>query len=148
LIWDQEQNLLLLGTRFPGIMLPGQTFQIYKASTGVNNSALVQGLSYIRYALAAGIPVIAGVDDQPGSPTPGTDNTTDHFIVIVGMGTNTTGKYLQFYDNADGTMSRGASSSNLLYYDANSGYVQGTSEARYAQGLIYRLTMIRKSKPL
>lgn len=143
-----KKQIAVAGYQISGYGAPGQTFQIYKASTGVNNSALVQGLSYIRYALAAGIPVIVGVDDQPGSPNPGTDNTTDHFIVIVGMGTNSTGKYLQFYDNADGTLSRGTSSSNLLYYDAVTGYVQGTSQARYAQGMTYRLTMIRKSKPL
>jgi hypothetical protein len=143
-----KAQIAAAGYQISGYYAAGQTFQIYTAQNGVNNSMLVQGLSYIRYALAAGIPIIVGIDDQPGSANPQTDNTTDHFIVIVGMGTNSTGKYLQFYDNADATNSRGTSSSNLLYYDDVTGYVQGTSEARYAQGLTYRVTMIRKSKPL
>lgn len=137
-----------VGYQISGYFAAGQTFQIFTAQNGVNNNQLIQGLSYIRYALAAGIPVIVGVDDTPGSPNTGTDNTTDHFIVIVGMGTNTTGKYLQFYDNADNELSKGTSSLNLLYYNSATGIIQGTSKADYAQNLTYRLTMIRKSKSL
>src|SRR5690606_32778883 len=99
----------------------GQTFQIFTTQNGVNNTMLTQGLSYIRYALPNGIPIIIGVDDAPGSPNPQTDNTTDHFIVVVGMGTNTTGKYLQFYDNASGNASQGAHGLNLLYYNDSTG---------------------------
>lgn len=137
-----------VGYQISSYYATGQTFQIYTAQNGVNNSMLIQGLSYIGYALSNGIPVIVGIDNRAGSSNPNTDNTTDHFVVIVGMGTNSTGKFLQFYDNADGLASYGTNSLNLLYYDSNTGYVEGVSKARYASNLTYRLTMIRKSKPL
>lgn len=77
----------------------GQTFQIYTEQNGVNNSNLTKGLSYLKYALSNNIPVIVGVDDDPGHPG-NPDNSTDHFVVIVGMGSNSNGNYFQFYDNA------------------------------------------------
>ena len=109
----------------------------------------------MKYALSNGIPVIVGIDDAPGVPlnsdgTPGNiDLTTDHFIVIVGMGTNSKGMYFQFYDNASGYPSQGANQDNLLYYDPNTGLISGKSQTSYAQtpGLHnYIVTQIRKSK--
>lgn len=109
---------------------------------------LSQGLSYLKYALSNGIPVIVGVDDNPGHPG-NLDSTTDHFIVIVGMGSDSTGKYFQFYDNATKVLSNGTSNLNKLYYNASSGLIRGTSQAQpYATGLTYTITMIRKSKLL
>lgn len=141
-----KKQISLVGYQISGYGAAGQTFQIYTTQNGVNNNMLIQGLSYIKYALANGIPVIVGVDDQPGSPNPQTDNSTDHFVVIVGMGANTNGKYLQFYDNAAGAVSQGANNLNLLYYNPTTGIISGTSQTGYAQGLTYKLTMIRKSK--
>lgn len=127
----------------------GQTFQIYKENTGVNNSQLNDGLSYLKYALSNGIPVIAGVDLKSGTSTnPGTDNTTDHFIVIVGMGQDSNGKYFRFYDNATGNQLSGTHEDNKLYYNSATGKISGYSKATYAQGLPYTITMIRKSKSL
>jgi hypothetical protein len=74
----------------------GQTFQIYTSINGPNKSVASSGVSYLISALQRGIPIIVGVDDQPGSANPATDNTTDHFIVIVGMGTDANGNYLLF----------------------------------------------------
>lgn len=134
----------------------GQTFQIYREQTGVNQSQLSLGLNYLKYALSNGVPVIVGVDDAPGVPknkdgTPGNpDLTTDHFIVIVGMGSNINGNYFQFYDNASGYSSQGANSLNLLYYNNTTGIISGRSQTSYAQtpGLHnYIITHIRKSKP-
>ena len=127
----------------------GQTFQIYKEQTGVNQTELAKGLSYLKYALTNGIPVIVGIDDASGSPG-NIDNTTDHFIVIVGMGSNSTGNYFQFYDNASGDVSQGANSANLLYYNPNSGVISGRTQCsvyrdRYTTHN-YILTHIRKSK--
>jgi hypothetical protein len=135
----------------------GQTLKIYNEQTGVNQTELSKGLSYLKYAISKGIPVIVGVDDAPGVPlnnngTPGNpDLTTDHFIVIVGMDTNNQGNYFQFYDNASGYPSQGANSLNLLYYNHSTGTISGQSQTSYAQspGLHkYIITQIRKSKLL
>ena len=129
----------------------GQTFQIYTEQNGVNTNELSKGLSYLTYALSKGIPVIVGVDDAPGSPNPGTDNTTDHFIVIVGMGTDSNGRYFTFYDNASGSESQGAHQANRLYYNPVTGIISGQSNTSYANGAgmhQYIVTQIRKSKPL
>lgn len=116
----------------------------------MNHTELAKGLSYLKYALSNGIPVIVGVDDAPGSPNINTDNTTDHFIVIVGMGSNSQGNYFQFYDNASGDVSQGASSLNLLYYNPNTGIISGRTQCSgyrdQATTHNYIITQIRKSK--
>ncbi|GEM_PF-722703 len=126
----------------------GQTFQIYTEQKGVNHEQLSKGLSYLKYALSKGIPVIVGIDNHEGSPG-NPDQTTDHFIVIVGMGSDVKGKYLQFYDNASGDSSFGSSPLNLLYYNVLNGIISGSSQTSYAQSSQlheYIVTHIRKSK--
>ena len=78
------------------------------------------------------------------------DSTTDHFIVLVGMGTDSNGKYFRFYDNASSEVSQGANSLNKLYYNSTTGIIIGNSQTDYAnrQPRSYTITMIRKSKPL
>ncbi len=127
---------------------PGQTFQIYTSANGANQSIVKDGVSYLISALQRGIPVVVGIDDQTGSSNPQTDKTTDHFVVIVGSGSDTKGKYFLFYDNASADPKQGASLNNKLYYDSSSGMIQGSSQTSYAQGLTYTVTMIRKSKKL
>lgn len=123
----------------------GQTFQIYREQTGVNNSNLINGLSYLKYALSNGIPVIVGVDDKPGHPG-NADQSTDHFIVIIGMGSDNNGNYFSFYDNASGNSSLGTHPNNKLYYNSSTGIISGNSATSYASGLTYTITQIRKSK--
>lgn len=125
----------------------GQTIQIFTSQNGVNFSELQKGLNYLNYALTNGIPVIVGIDDLPNqTKNPDTDNTTDHFVVIVGMGSDINGNYFTFYDNASSLEIQGASSQNKLYYDSQTGLISGNSETNYAEGLTYTITMIRKSK--
>ena len=57
------------------------------------------------------------------------DSTTDYFIVIVGMDTDSNGKYFRFYDNASGLSSQGANSENKFYYNSSTGTIIGQSEA-------------------
>lgn len=100
-------------------------------------------------ALQRGIPVVVGVDDQPGSPNVQTDNTTDHFVVIVGMGHDSNGNYFIFYDNASGDPAQGANPNNKLYYNPTTGIISGQSQTSYALDPTmhpYIVTMIRKSK--
>ena len=126
----------------------GQTFQIYTEQNGVNQANLTKSLSYLKYALSNNIPVIVGVDDNPGHPG-NPDNSTDHFVVIVGMGSNSNGNYFQFYDNASGNISQGTSPLNLLYYNSSTGKISGKSQCSgYFNSVAhdYIITQIRKSK--
>ena len=130
---------------------PGQTFQVYTESNGVDVNALWEGISYLKYALSNGIPVIVGVDNKSGSPNPHTDNTTDHFIVIVGTGVNFQGEiYFRFFDNATSYSSQGASPYNMLFLDTIINMIVGQTEVtEYRDNLTeydYRVTQIRKSK--
>lgn len=127
----------------------GQTIQIYTAANGVDKNAAKNAVGYLISTLQRGIPVIVGVDDQAGSPNPNTDNTTDHFIVIVGTGSDTNGTYFTFYDNASGDPIQGANINNKLYYYPSTGFITGKSQTDYAKSSNrhdYIVTMIRKSK--
>lgn len=93
-----------------------------------------------------------GVDSKPGTSNPTTDNTTDHFVVIVGMGTDATGNFFRFYDNATNMENKGTHDENKLYYDSGTGTISGKSHTGYAISRSYMhdyiVTMIRKSKPI
>lgn len=126
----------------------GQTFQIYTEQNGANQTNLAKGLAYLKYALSNNIPVIVGIDDNPGDPG-NPDNSTDHFIVIVGMGSNSKGNYFQFYDNASSNTKEGTSSLNLLYYNPTTSTISGASQCSgYFSSVAhdYVITQIRKSK--
>ena len=125
--------------------------QIYTKQNGANLNELSKALSYLKYALSNNIPVIVGVDAENGSPNPDTDNTTDHFVVVVGMGTDSKGNYFQVYDNASGIkpLRYGANPENKLYYDNATGLITGRTYTAYSQDLgkyPYIVTMVRKSK--
>jgi hypothetical protein len=124
----------------------GQTIQVYTAVGGADSVKVKDAIGYLMSALNRGIPVIVGIDDQLGSSNPQTDGTTDHFIVIVGMGTDSTGNYFTFYDNASGYSSQGANPDNKLYFNPTTWLISGNSQTVYASGLTYIVTMIRKSK--
>lgn len=126
-----------------------QTFVTFTESMGINKNAAKNGVSYLISALQRGIPVIVGVNYKPGSPNSETDNTTDHFIVIVGAGSDSNGVYFTFFDNASNFVSKGASTSNKLYYNPNTGTIRGQTSVTYRNGQklpLYTVTQIRKSK--
>lgn len=128
----------------------GQTIQIYTAANGINISAAKNAVGYLISALQRGIPVIVGVDNKAGSPNQKTDKTTDHFIVIVGTGSDTDGRtYFSFYDNSSGNAIQGANRDNKLYYNSSTGMITGKSQTDYANNPLhydYIVTQIRKSK--
>lgn len=127
----------------------GQTFQIFTSSGGINTTKLQEGMSYLKYALSNGIPVIVGVDNVVGSSNPNTDGTTDHFIVIVGMGEDSGGKYFRFYDNATSVITDGTHADNKLYFNPATNKITGLSKAGGANtspNYAYSITQIRKSK--
>ena len=105
----------------------------------------VKGANYIKEALKNGIPITVGVDNHkeitPGNP----DLTTDHFVVIVGMGTDEKGNYFHFFDNAD--YLTGTSIKNKLYCVCKENKLEGETDANstYGRGLTYTITSIRTS---
>jgi hypothetical protein len=131
----------------------GQTYQIYDETTGVNAAATNNAITYITGALQAGIPVIVGVDCRPGTSLGSQDNTTDHFVTIVGMGVDvgTNKNYFRYYDCSTYSLSQGTRSTNRLLYDNLTGIIRGLSPTLYANtaGFTpYKITQVRRSKPL
>lgn len=128
----------------------GQTYKIYNENTGVNTNASIGAIGYISGALQAGIPVVVGVDCRAGASIPSYDNTTDHFVVIVGMGNDGIGNYFKFYDCSAFKILLGTSNLNKLYIRTN-GQINGLSTSPYASSAgfhNYIITQIRRSKPL
>lgn len=82
---------------------------------GANKAVLDKAIKYIKSELENGRPVFIGVDDAPNQKI--NEGTTDHFLVIVGMGHDKKGNYFQVYDNASGNVQDGANNSNRLYHN-------------------------------
>ncbi len=128
-------------------------YQLYLVSDvagmkkGAQGRQFVDGIKYVKQALKDKIPVVAGVDDGDGSPNK--DKVTDHFVVIVGMGTDATGNYFRFYDNATSSGSHGTSEKNKLYVNCVDFVIDGKADNSYAESTqykSYRVTQIRETK--
>jgi hypothetical protein len=117
---------------------------------GVQKKQFEPGVEYLKKTLKAGIPVIVGVDDA--TLVSNDDMTTEHFITIVGMGEDSTGKYFLFYDNAVPDNDIGTSSQNKLYCKASQYLIEGIGDPRnrYIQENTtkqkYIVTQIRETK--
>lgn len=106
-----------------------QTFVATKVgglTSGFQASAFELGVTYTKQALGSGVPVMFGVDDAGGSPN--RDKVTDHFVTVVGMGTDTTGNYFLFYDNATGNTPIGTSNQNRLYVNCENFSIVGNAD--------------------
>ncbi len=125
----------------------GSAFKVQDANGGPYPDVAKQGINYIISKLEAGKPVIVGVDNRPGSPSSkNADGKTDHFVTIVGSGSDSNGNFLYFYDNATNIESKGTNSLNRLYYDETTGVISGKSAAPYANAYgDYIVTQIRKN---
>lgn len=127
----------------------GSAHKVFDASGGPYPSVAKSGVDYIITKLKQGRPVIVGVDNRPGTPsTVNADGKTDHFVVIVGTGEDSQGKYFTFFDNATNWVSNGASAANKLYYDPATGMITGKSSvpgANDSPNYDYIVTQIRKN---
>ena len=85
-----------------------------------------QAVNYLKRALKNNTPVMCGVDNRPKSPNK--DAITDHFIVIVGMGTDEKGNYFLFYDNAVTNTKIGTSLDNKLYCSCKEHKIEGVGD--------------------
>lgn len=142
-----KEQLGKVGYTCSGYLPGSQTFQTYDAVTGIDKAKTQKAIAYLISSLSKGIPVLIGVDNRAGSPND--DDITDHFIVVVGMGTDSKGKYIQFMDSATDNRSEGASFNNRLYYNGTTGKITGqTSVKDYRNNAgmhDYIVTQVRKS---
>ena len=123
-----------------------QTIQVYTTAGGVNLTQTANALNYLYYALQYNIPVVVGVKNGTGNPGgPLHDQSTNHFVIIVGMGNDSNGNYFRFYDNSTSFASKGTSPLNKLYYNSTTGLISGSSQSSYCAGT-YTVTQVRKSK--
>ncbi|RYU86841.1 hypothetical protein EWM62_16960 [Mucilaginibacter terrigena] len=129
------------------IKAPGQTIQVYQENQSINLQATKDAVAYLQYALSNKIPVIVGVSNVPGGPN--SDKSTNHWVVIVGSGTDSNGNYFRFYDSgATNQVNRATSVANKLYYNPTTGEFKGTSDTNYGAAAAYQMTMVRKSKKI
>jgi len=122
----------------------------YNEKTGSNEAEFNKAVDYIKSSLENGIPVFVGVDDREGFKNP--DKTTDHFIVIVGMGYDEeNGNYFTAYDNATGIEEAGTSDQNRLYVDYENKRIQSKGKfpnfyAIHDATRPYTVTQVRQSR--
>jgi hypothetical protein len=126
-----------------GYTTKGRPYQIAKENSNgsviYNKKEFELGVQYVKNMLSSGIPVMIGVHDHKG--TPNNDTITDHFIVIVGMGSDSGGNYFLFHDNAVSDVSIGTSLANKLYCDCQESSLSGAGDLR--NGYI-QLTPLKK----
>ncbi len=145
-----KEQLGKVGYTCSGYLPGSQTFSIYTAQNGVNLVETRKAISYMINSLSAKVPVLIGIDNRPGAPSANKDKSTDHFVVVIGMGTDDKGKkYFQFLDSATDNRSTGASYANRLYYNPTSGKITGKTAIlgyRNIPGMYdYIVTQVRKS---
>ena len=81
-----------------------QLFRERPAGDGMNLNRTVEAIRYVKESLASGIPVMAGIRLLSYPERPNLDKTTNHFVVIVGMGKDESsgptieGYYFSYYD--------------------------------------------------
>lgn len=90
---------------------------------------------------------MVGVEHSSGRSS--ADKVTDHYVTIVGTGSDAKGKYFSFYDNATGDIKVGTSSENKIYCDCENSSLIGTGANSYATSGYgqYIVTQIRVSIP-
>lgn len=117
---------------------------------GVQKEQFKKGIEYLKKSIKSKIPVMVGVDDD--NRLSNDDLTTEHFVVIVGMGTDTVGNYFLFYDNAVPDSFVGTHSDNKLYCKCKDFKLEGEGSLlnayiqRNTSKKKYTVTQIRETK--
>jgi murein DD-endopeptidase MepM/ murein hydrolase activator NlpD len=87
--------------RAPGNRIQVATHDGRNGDIGVDPAAAARGRRYIDQQLAAGRPVVVGVNHATpaGRRNPNVDHITDHFVTVTGRGTDAQGRtYYSFND--------------------------------------------------
>ncbi len=119
--------------------------QMYKSGKQGNKVDLDQAYHIINEELEAGNQLIVGLtytDVQEANKA--TDNTTDHFVTLVGRGMDDKGMYFEFFENATGQQSTGTDTKTNRFYIQSDGTLQGTST--WLHGTNATVTQVRKNE--
>ncbi|MDE5607411.1 MAG: hypothetical protein K2I64_00555 [Muribaculaceae bacterium] len=71
-----------------------------------------------------------GVDNEPNKNI--NEGTTDHFLVVVGIGHDEKGNFILVYDNAT-RRAEGYSDQNKMYLNTEMGVISGRTQTPYSQ---------------
>lgn len=148
-----KQQMKIVGFEEGGATAQSNMY-IYDEITGVDINQTELAIKYIQSALGRGRPVLIGVDDQPtkegNNGVKINEGTTDHFLVVVGMGNENGKNYILVYDNASGNVDQGTHSGNKLYYDELTHKITGRTQTSYSQEAPreYTVSQVRKTGPI
>ena len=142
--WDAAQAMVLqkggslkheVSSRLPTL------FQQGSAETRALGGQAELGVKYIDQQLIAGKPVMIGVDDGRVESY-NADNTTEHFIVIVGKAVEGTTISYRYFDPGTRWGSKGYSTDNLMALNAEQNGLSGDS---YSGTKTYRMSQVRQN---
>ncbi|HZI15417.1 MAG TPA: LysM peptidoglycan-binding domain-containing protein, partial [Myxococcus sp.] len=131
---------------------PDRRIQVATAESAqgitVNRQGAERGRAYIDQQLAAGRPVVVGVNHRAGRNVGNADGITDHFVVVTGRGTDSQGRtFYTFHDPATRNASRGSDTNpaNRFYVDGQTGglYRPAPGNGRYVVDRRYDVSMVR-----
>lgn len=102
-----------------------------------------RGVQTIDKYLEAGKPIIIGVSRVESAKYYNHNHATEHYVVVVGRGSDRKGTFYQFYDVATQHQGPGTSSDNKLYVQGD-GLLVGVSQ--YSSKPTYTMTEVRPNK--
>lgn len=82
------------------------TYQVYTTAGGVDLNETAEGVRYLKRTLARRVPVLVGILLASYDAPPelrNRDRTTNHYVVMVGMGTDAEGPFFLFLDRLLGS---------------------------------------------
>ena len=126
-----------------------------KGKLTVDSTRVIEGRNYIGSELENGRPVVVGVSHRDSEIEKGkkynVDKITDHFVVITGQGTDSSGRtYYKFIDPGTKHESTGSDDNikNRFYVDEETGklYKPGKDATGYGYERRYEVSMVRRNE--
>jgi len=119
--------------------------QMYKSGKQGNAVNRGLGLDLIQKSIEGGNSIIAAVDYTSNQKhNKNTDNTTDHFITIVGRGNDDAGEFFTFYENATSTQKTGTDVSTNKLYIQGDGTLKGSTS--WSKNATFTVTQVRPTE--
>ena len=126
----------------------GSAFQMYregKYGKKVTKKSKLAGIDAIHRSLESGNAIMVGVDyGKTKHDDNNQDKTTDHFIVIVGRGSDDNGEFFTFYENAVNNKDKGTKISTNRLYIQSDGTLKGKTS--WSNKLTYIVTQVGPNK--
>ena len=103
-----------------------EAIQMFKSGNQGNPVNRGLGVDLIQKSIEGGNSIIVGVDFTLNQKhNKNTDNTTDHFIAIVGRGNDDDGEFFTFYENGTSDQTTGTKISKNKLYIQSDGTLEG-----------------------